>query len=342
MESLPTRHGTQDPETSAQRAWREVNATASTFRFYAPAVFVTLTASAGGVLLSANSSVPLQVLVALLGAGVAAVVFAFIVWLGLWVSAPVREAEIALLKDELHRLRRKPVPDRHRNGLLAFVAKVIYELEAEDPATLFWRYEGAPVDKDVAAHFPELSALVREWHTASERSDMAASALKDRLTVECDLRGVWAPPYDVFRVLATVLPILNSIAKNRRSPASFAFGWRTSEDPPPSIGATPAMVTVCTVRSAEPVAILPADPRDTLDARVKEITDRVEDLYQDAQLWEELDQVGATFDAELALRIRVLARAERDATREIIAMVPDCDICEINLGREPTEEVDDG
>jgi hypothetical protein len=250
------------------------------------------------------------------------------------------EQRASTIETELARLRRAPVPDKHRAVLRKFVSDVVRELEHPRPLFLppdspFAGPDGALLAGAYGAHFPALAPILNEYTKQGQRLQDAQTALTARLVDECATRGIAEPTYNVLQVHGILCPVLRAIAEDRRDATNFRFAWQVCPDPPPPATGWPTTASVSTAGSEQPTATLPAEPSDDLRSRADEITDRVDRLFTDALKWIEMHDIRVAHDALLSLQPAALDQARLDATREQIRMTPDCRICALNLDGAP-------
>lgn len=215
------------------------------------------------------------------------------------------------------------VPDEHRDELRAVVKNAVDQLAHPQP--VFWPVNNPRLKAAAAAHFPELTALIRAYSAASRALVASHQALTGRVADECEARGIGAPVYDAHQVWPVIYSRLFAIAEDRMRADQYVFVWRRS------IG--PSSVSIHQPDSEDrPVAILDAEPPETLDERVEEATDRIELLFRDATKWVELGAVRTAFNTERALLLEARERGDHDMARELIHVVSDCPTCALNRG----------
>lgn len=117
------------------------------------------------------------------------------------------------------------VLDEHRAELRAVVQKAAQQMA--HPAPVFWPVDNPRLKRAAAAHFPDLTVLVRAYVAAERTLNAAHAALTERITAECESRGV-TESEPVLRVHAALYSRLLAIAEHRVPPELYAAEWEAA------------------------------------------------------------------------------------------------------------------
>ena len=117
------------------------------------------------------------------------------------------------------------VPDEHHAELRAVVQGAAQQMA--HPAPVFWPVDNPRLQRAAAAHFPDLTVLVRAYAAAERTLNGTHAALTERITGECESRGVTESD-PTLRVHAALYSRLLAIAEDRVPHEGYAAEWEAA------------------------------------------------------------------------------------------------------------------
>lgn len=133
------------------------------------------------------------------------------------------------------------VPDAHRDFLRRRAASIYQTVLQHGPVA----FESPEAAASFAAHFPEFTETLDEWHDALDRETAAMTALRKRLMAECVSRGMDQPRHEAAAIVDLLAKDLHQDALDGTLDRAREVRWCSRNDPPHDDGSAEMIELTC-------------------------------------------------------------------------------------------------
>jgi hypothetical protein len=219
-----------------------------------------------------------------------------------------------------------PVDADHLEDLEEQMDLLRVAIDLEGPADLGGPRAGRlQARESFVAHFAELGAALEEWDAIVERVQAAPGSVWDWFGQVTSERGFTEPPFAIGPLIDLLSMLTVKRARYGRLETPDRLQIQSFEST--STQGTHANVYV----EGQNIAQLPAEPAETVPARVAAVAQRVQELFDDAQASAEAEEVVSARDELLAAKQPLLDLLALHASADEIVSATGCPRCRERL-----------
>ena len=223
----------------------------------------------------------------------------------------------------------KPMDARHREELEADVDM----LRAAITLNRRTNFGDPPTDEQqnrssFLAHVPELDSPLQEWDTLIEEAKTAPGSLWEWLQQATSGRGFTEPPFALGRLIDRLATLTVQRARQGQLDTPHQLQFQRFTDR--TIDGTQHTVYV----EGQNVLGLPDEPTANTQHQIEASEQRIQALFDDAQVSAEAQQVASAINALHAAEQPILERLTLHASAEQIAYAAGCPVCQAPPGAD--------